>query len=127
MIDWFNRPKLSYYFVKEAYSPVLISMKYSKLEWSSEEEFKGELWLINDLKVVFPSCKVEVLITNEKGKVLEEYEYDATLKKDSAQEIGKIKWKINFLSSPLFKVKLTLRDKGEQILSKNCYTFRCLT
>lgn len=42
------RPKSSYYCVKDALRPILPSLKSIKFKYDGGDEFKGELWLLND-------------------------------------------------------------------------------
>jgi len=123
IVDWYGRPKLSYYFVKNAYSPVLTSMKYSKRIWKAGNKFCGEVWVINDLDVSFENCTLEIKITNGEGRVLEEFSFIVNIEKDSSRKIGVLKWKVPSQFIGLFKLILYLWDAKGRIISENNYSF----
>lgn len=48
-------PKKSYYAVKEALRPLCLSARIPRFDWKPGEEFKAEIWLLNDMpKAVEP-------------------------------------------------------------------------
>ncbi len=49
LLDYFLMPKAAYFAVKQAYSAVNPSMKYTKTAYDAGEEFKAELFLTSDV------------------------------------------------------------------------------
>jgi len=80
--DYFLNPKIAYFYIKRAYTPVLISFK--------EKESKDvELWLINDtLRSI--QGKVQLKHLDFTGKILKWQELDIQTEANSAKKIKEI-------------------------------------
>ena len=48
VIDWRLEPKPSYYAVKESLRPAMLSLRFRKFMWSSDEYLETEVWFLND-------------------------------------------------------------------------------
>jgi beta-mannosidase len=100
LIDYFKRPKPSYYFVKRAYSPVLVSL--------IRREGRVDVWVINDRlvpvegqlilklqnlhgEVSFNKKIKTVIAPNSSSKVLSQYLSDLTIK-DKAKEFFSVEF-----------------------------------
>lgn len=49
VLDYYGGKKLAWYSMRDAYAPVLASLRYNSLFYSPGDEFNAELWLTNDL------------------------------------------------------------------------------
>ena len=68
IVDYYGFPKLAYHFVKLAYRPIHVSLKYDKLNYFKNSTFKADIYVHNDLKAF--QGKVTYSILNEKEEVL---------------------------------------------------------
>jgi beta-mannosidase len=68
LVDYYQQPKMAYYWVKDAFAPLHVSLKYDKLFYLPEEEFKGQVFIHNSLEAKEISVKIEVL--DVEGKCL---------------------------------------------------------
>jgi beta-mannosidase len=113
LIDWQGVPKLAYYFVKQAYSPVAVMAKIldSQLDFivlnDSPEEFSGKMRA--------------VLFENITGKVMGELQIRLRLKENSRKLFG------NKFSRIIRKLKgwicvVSLYDQHNDLLHRNCYS-----
>lgn len=78
VLDYYGGKKLAYYAMKEAYTPVLASLRYERLFYRTGEEFRAELHLLSDLpdssfEVTFEiRCGEELLATGTKAGTIQE-------------------------------------------------------
>ena len=49
IMDGYQEKKLSYEYVKRAYQPLLVNLDFERRRWHNDENFKGAIWIINDL------------------------------------------------------------------------------
>lgn len=124
IVDNYQQPKRSYYFVRKAYQPVLISLNFTKRRWHADETFKGELWVINDFYESYKDCQATVVFKDEQGrelkketvKIMEVAANSAVKFFDvSADVLSKVKTKVI--------VELELKDKTGKVISHNDYFF----
>ncbi len=123
VVDWFLRPKLAYYTVKDAYAPVLVCAEYPKKSWSKGETFKCKVWVINDLHKTLGKCFAEFRIIDNRGKTLMETSMNTDIHDDSALPIGQIESMIpeDLVDSFMLDAKLT--DYNGIVISQNRYSF----
>lgn len=48
LLNWPGLPKPGFYAVRDACRPVLASARNTKLQWKEGEEFRAQLWMLND-------------------------------------------------------------------------------
>ena len=72
LIDYFGIPKMAYYWIKNAFAPTNVSLKYEAIKF--EDELKFEVWNYGDLPI--SEEPVEVSLYNSKGKLLKTYNLD---------------------------------------------------
>ncbi len=68
LLEYYGGKKLALYFMQEAYSPVLASLKYHKLFYTAGETFQAEIHLIND----YPDADFQIAceVVTESGEAL---------------------------------------------------------
>lgn len=88
VLEFYGGKKLAYYFVREAYAPVLASLRYHKLFYVAGDRFEATLHLINDRSDA--PYQVTCTVRRDDGKLLWEETYAGTAKEDVSFELGKI-------------------------------------
>ncbi|MGY6649815.1 glycoside hydrolase family 2 protein [Wenyingzhuangia sp. IMCC45574] len=122
IVDNYTKPKRSYEFVKTAYQPTLINLKFDKRRWKNNEAFKGEIWVVNDLYKSFKNCKGTYIFKDDEGNVLSKESFDVnTIKENSSAKIISIKEDVLRKVKKYFYVTLELKDKKGEVLSTNEY------
>ncbi len=48
LLDYYNTPKLAYFFVKDAFRPVSATLRYDRLLWNGGETFRGTVYVLNE-------------------------------------------------------------------------------
>ncbi|MFY0689942.1 MAG: hypothetical protein JXQ90_22415 [Cyclobacteriaceae bacterium] len=124
IVDNYQKPKNSYYFVQKAYQPLLINLEFKKRRWDKQEAFKGSIWVVNDYYEEFEGCKASIKISNEAGKVLmNETYYFGEITGNSAKKFEEIKADVLSKVEKQFFVALELKGKTGNVVSKNDYFF----
>ncbi|MDD5698425.1 MAG: glycoside hydrolase family 2 TIM barrel-domain containing protein [Victivallaceae bacterium] len=127
VVDWYNRPKMAYEAVKNAYAPVLISLSYAKRKWKRNAKFISEVWIVNDLHQTFPDCNAEIAIIDEPGKVLKKFVIEKiSVLPDQAERIDQLEWRIPARGAGNFEVELKLKNDCNSELSTNKYHFHII-
>lgn len=124
IVDNYQQPKNSYYFVQKAYQPLLVSFEFKKRRWDREEPFVGNIWVVNDYYQSYSKCNIKLEIKDDEGRVLTSSSFKVDeLKENSAESFFPIEEKVLETVESKFYVELELSDKKGNILSKNDYFF----
>jgi beta-mannosidase len=118
IVDYYNVPKLAYYYVKEAYSPVHVSMKYESLLYNSGESFKGEVFVHNDLKEFHGSLSITV--AGENGIIKEQKVREFEVSENQCKLLEEISFAV-VSSGSWFTIKLDMNYEGQSCT--NIYHF----
>ena len=79
VLDYYNMPKLAYFFVKDAFRPVSATLRYDKLLWNEGETFRGTVYVLNELNAF--SCMLTVTVKDEDGNEI----YRESMKADAPE------------------------------------------
>ncbi len=124
IVDNYQTPKNSYYFVQKAYQPLLVNFDFHKRRWSNKEAFTGGIWVINDYYKSFEDCTVDFRIKDDNGLVLHSQKYDIEkIEENSAKEFFPIEEKVLKTVKEKFYVELELKNKKGEVISHNDYFF----
>ncbi|MGC9342995.1 MAG: glycoside hydrolase family 2 TIM barrel-domain containing protein, partial [Bacteroidales bacterium] len=124
MIDHDGRPLMNYYFVKQALSPVSLSLEYESLLYDPEDGVKVELFLVSDAPETVENMKWKWLARDCKGNVIAQEEGRASIDPIEVKSLGEI----NFIASaknrfgPVF-IELQLYDSSEKLLAERLHVF----
>ena len=122
LVDWYGRPKPSYYFLKRASRPVHISADYEKYLWDTGEVFNANIYLLNDKQEPVKDYKYVARILDIKGNTFIEKSGKAEAKTNQSIEIGKIEYKIpDNMKGRTFFVSVVLYDNNDSEISYALY------
>ncbi len=122
IVDYYQEKKLSFDYVKKAYQPLLVTMKHYDRRWKPGEEFKGEVWIVNDFFKTFQNCKATVKFLDDKKAVIKEEKFDiAQIEGDSSAKYNTVSCKVPGKLGDKFYVEITLVDEDGNSLSVNDY------
>ena len=65
VVDYYGIPKKGYYALKEAYSPLLLSVRLRQKRYTPGSKLNVDLFIINDLYKVFTDCRIVFSIKNK--------------------------------------------------------------
>ena len=124
IVDNYQKPKNSYYYVQKAYQPLLVNFEFEKRRWHTDEPFVGNIWVINDFYKSFEDCKIRFKVSNDEKKTLFKKTYDvAAIDENSANEFFSINEDVLGKVKEKFYVELELLDKDGKQISHNDYFF----
>ncbi|EIJ40718.1 beta-galactosidase/beta-glucuronidase [Galbibacter orientalis DSM 19592] len=124
IVDNYQKPKRSYYYVQKAYQPLLVNFEFKKRRWHTDEPFLGNIWVINDFYTVYKNCTINFTIKNDKKNTLFNKTYDvAKIDENSARKFFEINQDILGKVKEKFYVELELLDSDGNQISHNDYFF----
>ncbi|WP_236960480.1 glycoside hydrolase family 2 protein [Joostella atrarenae] len=124
IVDNYQKPKRSYYFVQKAYQPLLVNFEFKKRRWHNDEPFLGNIWVINDFYKSYENCTINFIIKNDSKKTLFKKTFDVdVIKENSAKEFFRIEEDILNKVKEKFYVEMELLDKDGKQISHNDYFF----
>ncbi|WP_252723199.1 glycoside hydrolase family 2 protein [Pseudotamlana agarivorans] len=124
IVDNYQKPKNSYYFVQKAYQPLLVNFEFKKRRWHTDEPFTGNIWVVNDFYETYKNCKINFKILNDSKKVLFKESYKVSeIEENSAKQFFAINEDVLGKVDEKFYVELELLDKKGNQISHNDYFF----
>lgn len=107
VIEYDGTPKPCYYWIRNAFSSLHVSAKYSRLNYNCNEEFIGDIYVTSDFNEE-KDVKVNAQGVDLRGNVLCEEFWDIKIK-DYVTSLGAIKWNIAPCENNIFFLRLKLQ------------------
>jgi len=121
LVEYYGRPKMAYYWVRQSYTPVHASLAYDKLVWKPDETFTGRVFINNSLLEREFTIVWEIL--DVYGNVLLVREKKEIIQGNSVNDIDIIKYNNPRLDHGIFFVRLRVKDTENNIIDENLYIF----
>ena len=122
IVDYYQEKKLSFDYVRKAYQPVLVTMKHYDRRWLPGEEFKGELWVVNDFYKSYTDCKVTIRFFDSDKTLIKKEQFEISeILGDSASKYVDVSCKVPGKLGDRFYVEVNLTDTKGNVLSENDY------
>ncbi|UVI28768.1 glycoside hydrolase family 2 protein [Paenibacillus spongiae] len=116
LVDYYERPKMAYYWARKAYATKHISLRYDKLAYSAGEHFMAEVFLHNSGEAEAGSWSAQLF--DETGRMHWEMNENVLMPDNGCLRITDIRWPVLDDSLEWFAVRLQL---GQQ--DPNVYVF----
>ncbi len=124
IVDYYQQKKLSFDYVKTAYQPLIVTLRHHNRRWLPGEEFKGELWIVNDFYKKFNNCKINIQFLSSNKEIFKEETFlIQEIKEDSAEKIESVCCITPGKIGEKFYVEVNLLDSSKNIISTNNYMF----
>ncbi len=124
IMDGYQQKKLSYDYVKRAYQPLLVNLDFERRRWHTDENFKGAIWIINDLYESYKDLRVEMCVKSDSGEVVKSETFAVkSIGENCAFKLEDINWRVLSGVKEKFYVEMSLKDKSGKELSANNYFF----
>ena len=120
LVDYYERPKMAYYFVKNAYENIHVSLKYSKLFYETNECTDFTVFINNSCNETKMDVCAEIM--DQSGHVIFSSSENITVNENSAKQLFTISEAVDNRFGKIFFVRLTAKVEGKEI-SRNSYTF----
>jgi beta-mannosidase len=122
IVDWYGTPKPSYYFMKRASRPIHISADYERYLWKTGEDFKSDIYLLNDTQSPSTGNKYVAKLISSDGKILTEKKGSAETAANCSAKIGEIEYVIpESLKGTTFFLSVELKNEFSQKISDAIY------
>jgi beta-mannosidase len=118
LIDYYGRPKLSWPIISNAYSPVILSLRYDGIRPSS---LKGELWLSCNDRQGFAGNYI-VRVIDHKGHLIDLYEGACEADYLKSRPLRQLT-PVRLGARDHVSVQTTLLDKYNRSIHENLYLF----
>ncbi|MFI3333328.1 MAG: sugar-binding domain-containing protein [Rikenellaceae bacterium] len=124
IMDGYQEKKLSYYYVQRAYQPLLVNLDFERRRWHTDENFKGAIWIINDLYESYKNLTVDMCIKDDDGIIVKSDSFTVkSIGENCAFKLTDIDWDVLSGVENKFYVEMSLKDKSGKELSANEYFF----
>lgn len=118
LIDYFGRPKRSWPMIANAYSPVILSLRYEAIQ---PRPLRGELWLSCNARGGFTG-RYHVEVVDAKDRVIDLYEGSCQADYLQSQPLRRLT-PVSLDSQSQVSVRTTLFDANDRVVHKNLYLF----
>lgn len=118
LIDYFGRPKASWPFIANAFSPVILSLRYDALQ---TDLLDAELWLSCNAPSGFKGHYAAIILDSEKGEIARvagNCEVDYL----ESQPLSRL-LSVRIHAGQQITIKTTLADAEDRIIHENAYLF----
>ncbi|MHA1277463.1 MAG: glycoside hydrolase family 2 protein [Candidatus Helarchaeota archaeon] len=124
--------KLSYYYVRTAFQPVLLSLKYDlELNFNKTNKhnrlknlhFEAKVFLINDLSKNFTNCQLKITFLSQENAILDTFDRVLDVPANTCIQLEPLSYDLpeNLGEPP--KIRITLLSQNK-MLSKNFYNLK---
>lgn len=121
VVDYYKVPKMAYYWMKKAYNPVHVSLKYDKLFYVPGEEFNTEIFVHNNKDR--RKLKIECEIMNARGDILYKKSIKKQINANCSEKIMDVNTVLFKLVHKIFFVRLNIYNESNIRFSSNLYIF----
>lgn len=121
-VDYLGLPKPAYWWIRRAYEPLHISLKYERLTWQVGQKWTADVWIHNSGRAL-GDCSWEAKIFSLDGTLCgSTFQQDTMdIAPSSAMHVGQIA--LDIAKEGAWVVFVTLRDANGKALSENEYLF----
>ena len=86
LLDYYRRPKLAYWMVRDANRPCNLSLRYDKLLWKQGEEYRAGIFVSNDGQAF--DFTAHVTVKDDQGRLLFEQSFPGSAPENSSAAVG---------------------------------------
>ncbi len=122
-VDYYARPKPSFYAVGRAYAPLLISARFHALAWEASERFEAEAWVSNSHERSFPDVSLQVRLIGSGNRIYGERSEIVSIGPNRAAKLAVLQEPLENIPEEVFFLDLQLHKADGSILARNRYVF----
>jgi beta-mannosidase len=126
-VDYYARPKPSYYAVSRAYAPLLLSARFSTLACERCEQFEAEAWVCNSYEQPFTDVTIQMCLVGVSGRTYAERAVAVSFSPNCAMRLATLQEPLAHISEDVFFLDLQLLGADGSRLAHNRYTFSSRT
>jgi beta-mannosidase len=122
-VDYYARPKPSYYTVSRAYAPLLVSARFDTSAWGDWEQFEVEAWVSNSHERSYSDVTLLMRLMGMDGKIYAERAEVVSFGSNSSAKLADLQESLAVILEEVFFLDLQLFDLDGALLCHNRYTF----
>src|SRR5687768_9973774 len=122
-VDYYARPKPSYYAVSRAYAPLLVSAKFPTLAWGGSEQFEAELWVSNSHEQSYSDVTLQIRLVGIDGSIYTERIETISFGDNRAAQLATLEEPLEHILEDVFFLDMQLLDSDGLQLAHNRYVF----
>ena len=124
VVEYYGRPKMAYYYTRDAFAAVSVSAEYPSLVCRAETPFALKLFAVSDREDELRGCKLTASAIDVRGRDCGSRNWSVDLPPDTATAVGTFDLSVPKQSAgSVVLVQLLLRDAQGKELSAKTYTF----
>ncbi|MDW7681758.1 MAG: glycoside hydrolase family 2 protein, partial [bacterium] len=115
IVDWYGTPKPAYYWIKRASERLHIASDFEKYLWKTGEQFKTDIWLLNDNSSPSHDLRYNVYLFDIYGQIISFRSGGCQIHGNFSQIIDELNWQIddNMQSRTFFIAARLLNSRGD--------------
>ncbi len=122
-VDYYARPKPSYYTVGRAYAPLLVSARFDTSAWGDWEQFEAEAWVSNSHERSYSNATLLVRLLGTDGSVYAQRSDAVSFGANCSAKLATFQESLALIREEIFFFDLQLFDAHGAILCHNRYVF----
>src|SRR5688500_161286 len=122
-VDYYARPKPSYYAAGRAYTPLLVSARFNTLAWRGCEQFEVETWVSNSYEQSYSNVTIKMRIIGTHGRIYAERAEIISIGANCAAKLTVLQEPLDQIPEDVFFLDIQLLDSDGTHLAHNRYTF----
>jgi beta-mannosidase len=122
-VDYYARPKPSYYAVSRAYASLLVSARFNSLAWEGSEPFEAEVWVSNSHEESYSNVTLKIALVGRGGKIYAERSETISFGPNCAAKLAVFQQSLEDIPEEVFLLDMQLLESDGSALASNRYTF----
>ena len=122
-VDYYARPKPSYYMVRRAYAPMLVSARFATSAWGDWEQFEAEAWISNSQERPFSEITLQTRLLGTDGRVYAEQAEAVSFGANCSASLTTFQESLSAVPEEVFFLDLQMFTSEGAALCHNRYVF----
>jgi beta-mannosidase len=124
VVEYYGRPKMAYYYQRDAYAPIDVSAEYDTLAVSAGGPLPATIYVCSDRTTPLDNCKLTAVLMDLEGHGLGASERRLTVQPECASKIGSTELMAPMSAAgKVVLLQVRLRDSNDAVLSCETYVF----
>jgi beta-mannosidase len=122
-VDYYARPKPSYYAVSRAYALLLISARFDTSAWGDWEQFEAQIWISNSYERSYSDATLQMRLLGADGSIYAERTEIVSFGANCSALLSSLQESLAGIPEEVFFLDLQLFDPDGAFLCHNRYIF----
>jgi beta-mannosidase len=122
-VDYYARPKPSYYAVSRAYTPLLVSARFNTLAWEGSEQFEAEVWVSNSHERSYSTVTLQMYLVGTNGRIYAERFETVSFGANRAAKLASLEEPLENIPEDVFFLDIQLLESSGATVARNRYVF----